>query len=113
MRNWILSTGSKLLLSLALLFMFVPGMRAQGDAAANYKAKCVMCHAADGSGSSAAGKAMGVHDFGSPDVQKQSDADLAGIISNGKNKMPKYADKLKDAEIKDLVAYIRELAKKK
>ena len=108
-----LRADGKLLLSLAVLFLFVPAMRAQGDAAANYKAKCVACHAADGSGSSAAGKAMGVHDFGSPDVQKESDAELTDIISKGKNKMPKYSDKLKDTEIKDLVAYIRELSKKK
>ena len=40
-----------------------------------------------------------------------SDADLAGIISAGKNKMPAYAKTLKDPEIKDLVAYVRSLGK--
>lgn len=77
------------------------------DAAATYKAKCAMCHGADGKG----GK-MGTRDFASPEVQKESDADLAGIISNGKGKMPKYGEKLKEGEIKDLVTYIRGLAKK-
>jgi mono/diheme cytochrome c family protein len=87
-------------------------MRAQGTAEATYKAKCAGCHGPDGSGSTAAGKAMGVRDFQSPDVQKESVADLAGIIADGKSKMPKYADKLKDAEIKDLAAYVHGLGKK-
>lgn len=77
------------------------------DAAATYKAKCAMCHGPDGKG----GK-MGTHDFASPEVQKQSDADLAAIITNGKGKMPKYGEKLKENEVKDLVTYIRGLAKK-
>ena len=112
MRNWVLNACGQLLLSLALLGLGVPVVRAQGDAAANFKSKCVMCHAADGSGSGPAGKAMGAHDFRSPEVQKMSDADLAGIIANGKGKMPKFGDKLKDTEIKDLVSYIRVLSKK-
>jgi mono/diheme cytochrome c family protein len=77
-------------------------MQAQ-DAAATYKAKCAMCHGADGK------KAAG-HDLSSADVQKESDADLEAVIANGKApKMPKYADKLKPEEIKGLVAYIRTL----
>ena len=55
---------------------------------------------------------MKVRDFHAPEVQKETDAELTDIISNGKNKMPKYADKLKDPEIKDLVAYVRALGKK-
>ncbi len=54
---------------------------------------------------------MGVHDFHSPDVQKETVPELADIITNGKNKMPKYAGKLKDSEIKDLAAYVHELGK--
>ena len=82
------------------------------DAASNYKAqKCTMCHGADGKGTPT-GVKMGAHDFTSADVQKQTDAQLTEAITKGKNKMPPYAGKLKDAEIKDLVAYIRSLAKK-
>jgi cytochrome c6 len=77
------------------------------DAAATYKAKCAMCHGADGRG----GK-MGTKDFASPDIQKLTDAQLAEIISKGKPpKMPSYEGKLKDTEIKDLVTYIRGLGK--
>ena len=81
------------------------------DAAATYKAKCAMCHGPDGKGS-ATGVKMGVHDFTSDDVQKQTDVQLSLIITKGKGKMPAYDGKLKDSEIKDLVAYIRSLAKK-
>ena len=77
------------------------------DAAATYKAKCSVCHGADGKG----GK-MGTRDFGSPDVQKETDAQLTDIVTKGKGKMPSYEGKLKDTEIKDLVAYVRSLAKK-
>jgi cytochrome c6 len=76
------------------------------DAAATYKAKCAMCHGADGKG----GK-MGTRDFASADVKAESDAQLVDIVTKGKGKMPSYSGKLKDTEIKDLVAYIRTLAK--
>ncbi len=79
------------------------------DASALFKSKCAACHGADGTGS-AMGKKMGAHDFTSADVQKMSDSDLADIITNGKNKMPKYAS-LKPEEVKGLVAYIRTLKK--
>jgi len=79
------------------------------DAAATFKSKCAGCHSADGTGS-AMGKKMGAHDFTSADVQKMSDAELSDIITNGKNKMPKYAS-LKPEEVKGLVAYIRTLKK--
>ena len=70
---------------------------------------CAGCHAADGTGS-AMGKKMGAHDFTTDEVQKMSDAELTDVITNGKNKMPKYGS-LKPEEIKGLVAYIRTLKK--
>jgi cytochrome c6 len=77
------------------------------DAAGTYKAKCAMCHGADGKG----GK-MGTRDFASPEVKAETDAQLIEIITKGKPpKMPSYEGKLKDTDIKDLVAYIRSLAK--
>ena len=82
------------------------------DMATTYKAKCAMCHGADGKAATPAGKSMGAHDFASDEVRKQSDAELEQIIVKGKGKMPAYGTKLKPAEIKDLVAYVRELGKK-
>jgi mono/diheme cytochrome c family protein len=40
-----------------------------------------------------------------------SDEDLSSAIEKGKNKMPAYGKSLKPDQIKDLVAYIRSLAK--
>ena len=82
------------------------------DAAANYKAKCSACHGADAKGETPVGKKMGIKDLASPEVQKMSDAELTAVISDGKNKMPSYKKSLKPDQIKELVAYIRSLAKK-
>jgi cytochrome c6 len=103
--NHSIRLGLVALLAGGLMAAFSSPAMAQ-DAAATYKAKCAMCHGPDGKG----GK-MGTKDFASPEVQKQSDAELAATITNGKGKMPKYGEKLKENEIKDLVTYIRGLAK--
>ena len=73
---------------------------------ATFKAKCAGCHGADGKGKDA----MKTRDLASADVQKQSDADLTGIITNGKGKMPPYKTLSAD-QVKDLVSYIRSLKK--
>ncbi len=85
---------------------------ATADAAGNYKAKCAACHGADGKGETAMGKKFGLKDLASPDVQKMSDDELTTMIADGKEKMPSYKKSLKPEEIKDLVGYIRSLAKK-
>jgi cytochrome c6 len=97
---------------LAFVLTSASALRAQ-NAESTYKAKCAGCHGADGKGSTGPGKALGVHDFTSETVTKMSDADLIGAITAGKDKMPAYGKSLKDTEIKDLVAYIRELGKQK
>jgi mono/diheme cytochrome c family protein len=82
------------------------------DAAGIYKAKCSMCHGPDGSGQTKIGISLKVRDLRSADVQKQSDADLAKMISAGKGKMPAYKSKLSAEEIDSLVTFIRDLVKK-
>jgi mono/diheme cytochrome c family protein len=76
-----------------------------------FKGKCAMCHGASGAGDTTMGKNMKVRDLGSADVQKQSDDELANIIANGKNKMPKYDGKLTKDQIGDVVKFIRTLKK--
>jgi mono/diheme cytochrome c family protein len=78
------------------------------DAAALYKSKCQVCHGADGKGTPA-GQKLGAKDFQSPEVAKQSDADLMKITKEGKGKMPKYDGKLTDDQIKELIKYIHSL----
>ncbi len=91
--------------ALAVVLSLSLSAHAQDTSAALYKAKCAMCHGADGA------KAAG-HDLSSADFQKQTDAAITAVITDGKPpKMPKYGDKLKPEEIKGLVAYIRTLKK--
>lgn len=96
----------------AMLLLVIPAGKAD-DTAALYKSKCAMCHAADGSGDNPTGKAMKVTDLRSEEVQKKTDAQLIESTTNGKGKMTAFKGKLTDAQIKDLVKYVRELAKKK
>ena len=99
------------MLAAGVVFWGAPA--AADDGAANYKAKCAMCHGADGKGDTPVGKKMGIRDLTSADVQKMSDEELITITTKGKNKMPAYENKLSAAQIKDLVTYIRQLAKGK
>jgi cytochrome c6 len=83
------------------------------DGAATFKAKCTMCHGPDGGGKTTMGGKLNIHDLRSAEVQKQTDAELAQIVTKGKNKMPPYDGKLTKEQIDQVVAYVRELAKKK
>jgi mono/diheme cytochrome c family protein len=89
-----------------ILALALPPLAAAQSAADNYKAKCAMCHGADGSKSM-----MGAKPLNGAEVQGMSDADLNAAITNGKGKMPAYKGKLTDAQISDLVKYIRTLKK--
>ena len=82
---------------------------AQSPGADIYKSKCQSCHAADGSGNTPAGKSMKVRPFNSPEVVKMSDDDLIQVTRDGRGKMPAYAGKLTDDQIKAVVAHIRTL----
>ena len=101
-----------LYLAAAALALALPAASHAQSGEATYKAKCLMCHAADGSGSTPAGKAMKAIPFSAPDLIKASDAQLIASTKNGKGKMPAFGAKLSDAEIKEAVAYIRTLQKK-
>lgn len=113
MRLSIPSTASAGIFICLITLGLPSAVRAQTDAAKLYKTNCVLCHAADGSGSSSSGKALGAKDLRSAEVQKQTDAALSEFITKGKGKMPAFGAKLTPDDIKQLVAYIRELPKQK
>jgi mono/diheme cytochrome c family protein len=71
-----------------------------------YKTKCAMCHGPDGKKEN---PGMGVKALTSPDIQAKSEADLITSVSKGKGKMPAYAGKLTDDQIKQVVAYVKTL----
>jgi mono/diheme cytochrome c family protein len=109
-----LPTFSRPCLAGLVLGLILPAVaQAQDDAANTFKTNCVLCHGANGSGNTAAGKALKAKDLRSPEVQKQTNAALIGIISKGKGKMPAFADRIEADDMKKLVAYVRALAKKK
>jgi mono/diheme cytochrome c family protein len=82
------------------------------DAKTLYSKKCANCHGLDGSGNTAKGKEYKLKDLRSPEVQKMSDQAIFDLLSKGKGKMTGLGKTLSEAELKSLVAYTRQLAKK-
>jgi cytochrome c553 len=62
---------------LSFTFVSAQAQTASNDGAALYKTKCAMCHGPDGAGKTPVGTKLNVRDLRSPEVQKQSDSDLA------------------------------------
>ena len=84
---------------------------AQAPGADTYKAKCAMCHGADGLAATPMAKSMKVLSFKDPAMVSAPDAQFIASTEKGKGKMPAYTGKLSDAQIKDVIAYIRTLQK--
>jgi len=106
--------AAAVLLAAASFVMYFggPAALAQGAGEKVYKAKCASCHGADGKGQAPAGKATKARDFCSEEVSKETDDEWTTILTKGKNKMPAYDKKITDAEMKEVIAYIRGLCKK-
>ncbi len=69
------------------LIAFFPSLTSLAQTGADtYKAKCQMCHGVTGLGDTPAGKTMKARPFNSPDVLKESDADLITVIKKGKTR---------------------------
>ena len=101
--------GMKGLMTTAILTALLASNLFAADSAQDtYKAKCQMCHGPNGE-ATAIGKKLGAKSFSDPDVVKLSDAELADITTNGKNKMPAYKGKLPEDQINALVKYARGL----
>ena len=79
------------------------------SAAALWSQHCASCHGKDGSGNTMMGKKLALKDY--TKQQGFSDAEATSVIKNGKGKMKGYKDKLSDADVKALVAYVRSLKK--
>jgi len=105
--------GAAVLALAASVLIFTPrASRAAEDGGALFKAKCAVCHGANGEGK----PALKAPSLTSDEAKKLSDADLTDMIANGgKEKKPTHAFSKKgvtDEQVKALVAYIRELQKK-
>jgi len=95
----------------------VTGAAYGAEAKANWEAQCQKCHGADGKGSTKMGRQVGVKDYTDAKVQAEMKDENAikvikeGLVEKGKKKMDPYAEKLKDDEIKALVAHMRTFKK--
>src|SRR5713101_6541954 len=100
-------------LALSLLAVASSSAAAEDSAGANvYKAKCLTCHAKDGSGNTPVGKSLQSADLRSPEVQKKADAELTESISEGKGNMPAFKTLITEDEIHSVLSYVRTLAPK-
>ncbi len=108
----------RMLMSIMLVAtsMGLAGTAMAADGAAIYKSKCVMCHGADGQGS-----AMGSAFKGNEFIVSGSEKAITEVILKGRiGAQKKYknlsmgmpAQKLSDAEVSALVAYLKLLASK-
>ena len=104
-----LNLNSIAIFSLALLIV-TPAF-AQSGGVDIFKSKCAPCHGVDGLAATPAGKALKAASFKDPVIVKAPDAQLIAIIKSGKNKMPSFAGKLSDDQIRAALAYIRTLQK--
>ena len=80
------------------------------EARAIYLETCVKCHKEDGSGGEATfqGKKVKVPSYKSPGAIKASDDKLYDYIANGEEgEMPAFKDRLSEAQMRDLVKFIR------
>ena len=79
-----------------------------GDAKTTFDAKCATCHGKDGRGKTFKGKLSHARDLTDAAWQNEvTDERLFNSISNGRNKMPAFKRKLSEAQIDELVAYVR------
>src|SRR5207253_106963 len=76
-----------------------------------FRDKCSACHAQDGSGRTTIGKSVNIPDLTSASVQSQSGEELATVISDGKGRMPRYAKTFNPVQVRQLMLYVRTLAK--
>ncbi len=101
-----------MLLTAAVLFLVAPKLSWAEDAAATFKAKCAMCHGADGKAETAIGKKMNIPSFASDRVKKASDAEIEDFIANGgKEKKASHAFASKGVDAKAMVGHVRSLGK--
>ena len=75
----------------------------------NYAKHCEACHGPEGVGGlvKVEDKQIKVASLKAPGVIKHTDEQLAKVITAGEEAMPAFKDKLTQAEIQDLVRFIR------
>jgi mono/diheme cytochrome c family protein len=75
----------------------------------NYAKHCEACHGPEGVGGlvKVEDKQIKVASLKAPGVIRHTDEQLAKVITGGEEEMPAFKDKMSQAEIQDLVRFIR------
>lgn len=75
----------------------------------NYAKHCEACHGPEGVGGlvKVEDKQIKVASLKAPGVVRHTDEELAKVITSGEEEMPGFKDKMTQAEIQDLVRFIR------
>lgn len=110
------SSKTTIVLFAALLFLVSASASAQeksSPGATIFKTKCILCHGPDGSGNTPLGKQLQAANLGSKEVQKQSNAELHKAVHDGKANMPSFSEQLSDAEIAQVIQFVRQFGKEK
>lgn len=76
-----------------------------------YQQNCAACHKEDGTGGKVTieGKSLNVEDLTEDKIKKFTDEKIIGYVTNGVEDegMPAFKDDLTEAEIREVVAYVR------
>lgn len=118
MRHDLLRTA--VLVPVLLLFQTgisaAPAHAAAGDSRKGktiYEKSCVLCHGPQGRGDGPVGKTVSppAADFTSAASRKKTDAELLAVIEKGRpsTAMAGWKGQLSDAEIQDVLAYVKSL----
>lgn len=86
-----------------------PSVDPLATARANFAKNCEACHGPEGVGGlvKVEDKQIKVASLKSEHAIKHTDEQLAKVITNGEEAMPAFKDKLTQAEIQDLVRFVR------
>ena len=111
-------TVRRLQLIVAVFVLFSMGIAAStlayaegASGEATFKAKCVLCHGADGAGNTTLGKQLQAANLGSKEVQKKTDAEIRKTVHDGNGNMPPFGEQLSDDEITQVIKYVRHFGK--
>ena len=108
-----MKTTTKLALA-GFALAFAAGAAQAATAAENWDNLCASCHGTDGKAQSKMGKKLKIRDYTDAKVQAELKdeamikATTDGVTVDGKERMKAYKAELSAAEIKDLVAHIRQ-----
>jgi mono/diheme cytochrome c family protein len=87
-----------------------PGTKTSAqEAEETFQARCSTCHAEHGEGSEV-GASLNVPDLRSASVQKNADAELRRVITNGRSNMPAFGRDFSDPQIDQILQLIRTFA---